>query len=364
MKNPVGVQKIKNIFCGSVVRNIMVLTVIAGIIDLIIALSGGVSAGTANIANEQAEVLSKDIIEMTYYVSLAFTIWSIELIVSSIPDIVGWCLIYFFSKSANSLRTPSAGFTIFKVIAVLQIIYFSMGVLLGILMFDIKNFIQSILGLILFVIMLMWPVHRFKFFNSCSKSMKSTDLIDSGKVWGKMCIISAVFYFIVGIVLLAGSMSISAYLESLGIKGTNVFTTYLILTGISIIITGASYCFQTKLVYLYSNTAQNSTVAHINKQYNVQNTVPQNNTSASQSEYGNTSGSQFATYKNSQTNSHKYSQNTAISSDPFTSATKYFMSEPKRILFAYGCLWLVLIVIGLASNLGDLYWKLMFCLFI
>ncbi len=309
MKNPANVQHIKNYFGKPIVLVIALLSLVPIIMGFVISSIG------ASALDELMD-FAMDLAKQTgsaaeFPMTTGSTGSSMNL--TAIAAIVGWFLIYFMSRSKNPETTPAAGLMIFTVLSILGIIGSSLLILVAILILFVgiaaiggssyttgvdgtasssvsTEFVGGIMiGLFIAllisgIILLLASVFELKFFNAARKSMKSPFLIVAGKGYGVFSVITAIFTFIGVFSLIAfgfyftgidksaldgmfdstseltiNTGSLVSLLKSLG--------TLMIISAVSSLAEGISYCLQAKLAFGYCTLAKTTPAQPMNTPY-------------------------------------------------------------------------------------------------
>lgn len=316
MKNQINVQHIKNYFSQKIVLIlgiVLFIPIITSFVASILAVNSStdfikdiysILNATGNLGSEDAEVFR---IMKNFIPSYGITMTVLQFIFSLIVPAV-WLFIYFMSKNPDPNKTPSGGLMFFFVIYIISIVSAAF-IILSAIIFGVLGFIlmtgsttmtgsdyevavvMSIVFIVLSVVFilvgtftLILSISGMKFFGAARKSMTSPNMIVSGKVYGVMLTIYAVFAILSGLSLIIMGCIVPSIIDGIGLDfGEALIINSLvsrlvlpiILSGIATILSAIPYILESKIALGYCRMAKS--VPPTPNQYNPYNSYNQNN---------------------------------------------------------------------------------------
>ena len=325
MKNQINVQHIKNYFSQKIVLIlgiVLLLPVITSFVASILAVNSStdfikdiysILNASGNLGSEDAEVIQFMFMRIfisfmrSFISSFGITMTVLQFIFSLVVPSV-WLFIYFSSKNPDPNKTPSGGLMFFFVIYIIAIVSASLillcAIFCGVLGFILATgsnavtgtdyeatIVMSVVLIVLSVVFilvgtftLILSISGMKFFGGARKSMTSPNMIVSGKVYGIMLAIYAVFAILSGLSLIIMGCIIPSIIDGIGLDVMGVFiidslasrlVLPIILSGVATILSAIPYLLESKIALGYCRMAKS--VPPTPNQYNPYNSYNQNN---------------------------------------------------------------------------------------
>ena len=316
MKNQINVQHIKNYFSQKLVLIlgiVLLIPVITSFVASILTVNSStdfikdiysILNASGNLRGEDAEVIQ---FMRSFIPSYGITMTVLQFIFSLVVPSV-WLFIYFRSKNPDPNKTPSGGLMFFFVIYIISIVSAALIILyaifcgvLGFILATGSNaatgtdyeatVVMSIVFIVLSVVFILFgtftlilSISGMKFFGGARKSMTSPNMIVSGKVYGIMLAIYAVFAILSGLSLIIMGCIIPSIIDGIGLDVMGVFiidslasrlVLPIILSGIATILSAIPYVLESKIALGYCRMAKS--VPPTPNQYNPYNSYNQNN---------------------------------------------------------------------------------------
>lgn len=324
MKNQINVQHIKNYFSQKIVLIlgiVLLIPVITSFVASILTVNSStdfikdiysILNASGNLGNEDAEVFR---ITRSFISSFGITMTVLQFIFSLVVPSM-WLFIYFRSKNPDPNKTPSGGLMFFFVIYIISIVSASLillcAIFYGVLGFSLAAVSNSVTGTdyeaavvmsVVFIVLsvvfilvgtftLILSISGMKFFGGARKSMTSPNMIVSGKVYGIMLAIYAVFAILSGLSLIIMGCIIPSIIDGIGLNVIEMviidslvrrLVLPIILSGVATTLSAIPYILESKIALGYCRMAKS--VPPTPNQYNPYNSYNQNNQYSQNNQY-------------------------------------------------------------------------------